>query len=279
MTTLTLTSIPGGVPCPSVAIVIGSIDVGVSTITLWRTVGKRQLQVRGFVGVSVAGGSFTGQDFEAPFDVVSTYQAQQFDSSGNFVSWSTPTTVTLAGPGGSIAWFHNPLDPSTAVQMIMGKDAGKSKVRPIDAQEFAVQGSSAPVTTFGVRGALKGVVLDCWALTGAQSDAFDQLFGLYDDQSTVPILCVRTPAAMRLPSPLFVLIPNPEEQPMSYILGNTYTGWLLTGDEVAAPATTIIVAVLAYADFTAFYADYAAFSAAYVDYQTAGVDYSIEGTA
>jgi hypothetical protein len=277
MTTISLDPQPAGTPGPFVSIIAESFPVGVAKVTVLRTVGGREFKVRGLVNVSAAG-TVSERDFEAPPDVVLSYRVQHFDVFGNFVSWSDPVTTTLAGDP-RYAWFHNPLDPSTSIKVRMLAGAAGSLARPIDAEVLRIQGRSVGVALFGARRGVTGVVLDCLTESAEDAAKFDALFGGYDDASTVPIVCVRAPIAMRLPPTLFALVDQPLQQPLNNPHGGEDTRWVLRGDEIAPPPEAIISTLLGYDDFTAFYADYAAFTAAYTDYREAQLDYSIAGTA
>lgn len=276
MTTLTLTIDPAGDPSPFIDVLAEDFPGGVETVTVWRTVAGRAFKVRGLVGVS-AGGTVTTRDFEAPFDVESSYRVEQFDSAGEFVSWSDPEVATLTGDGRT--WIHNPVDPATAVQVDMLSTAADELVRPIDSEVFRIRGRSAGVTLFGTRWGLTQVVLDCLTHSLLDAARFDALFGGYDDSETVPILCIRTPPAMLLPPTLFAVVAAPRQIAWDNTDPLETVKWGLVGDEVSPPAEAVVIALLGYDDFTAFYADYDAFEAAYTDYQEAQRDYSIAGTA
>lgn len=277
MTTVTLDPQPAGTPAPFVDILAESFGVGVATVTVWRGAEGRQFRVRGLVNVS-ASGTVSTRDFEAPFDVELSYRVQHFDALGNFMFWSTPVTTTLVGES-RYAWFHNPLDPSTSLRLLMLNGVAGSLVRPLDAEVLRIQGRSVGVTMFGARKGVQGVVLDCMTETLGDAHLFDSMFGGYDDTETVPILCIRATLEMRLPPTLFALVGAPQQLPFDATQGGETTRWGLQGDEVAPPAEAIITSLLGYDDFTAFYADYAAFTAAYTDYREAQRDYSIAGTA
>lgn len=276
-TSVILTSFPSGTPAPYVDVLVDTIDVGVSFVTVWRTVGTRAMRVRGLVNVS-SGSAVTTRDFEAPFGVTISYRVEQFDGSGNFVSFSASATTTLANPLPSRAWVHNPLDPSTAVEVTMLSTAVPDLRRRSDVDLFRIPGRSVGVVIAGTRRGVENIILDCAVESFAEADRFDALFGDYDSD-TIPILCVRTRPEMRLPPTLFAVVADPQQIPGNNRFGGEYTEWALNGDEVAPPTEAIIVALLDYADFTAFYATYAAFTAAYLDYTAATKDYSIAGTA
>jgi len=280
-TTVTLTTVDedslAGAPAPHIDVLVDSIDVGVSFVTVWRTVNGRALKVRGLVNVA-SSSAVTARDFEAPFGVECSYRVEQFDSGGLFVSYSAATTATLPSPTVGTMWVHNPLDPSTSVAVMVLSGAASEITRPSSAEVFRIPGRSVGVAITGTRHGVEGVVLDCMTETSVDGAKFDALFGAYDDD-TVPILCVRTRPEMLLPPTLFALVASPRAVPLDNRHGGTAISWLVNGDEVAPPAEAIIVALLDYADFTAFYATYAAFTAAYADYTDASRDYTIAGTA
>jgi len=278
--TTTLTAFPAGTPAPYVLVEIDDVPAAAATVTVWRSVGGRQWRVRGMIRIAADGAS--GLDFEAPFGVEMAYRVEHFDASGAFIGWSDPEVVTLTGLAGSHAWAHNPLDPTTSVQVTMMRDAARSLVRPIPVKKIQIPKRSVAVTLLGTRQGLSGVRLDCYSESLENADRFDALFGGYDD-STVAIVCFRADPAMRLPPTLFVTVAEPEQIPYTY-LGNDSVKWRLQGDEASPPAEALVVALLEYADFTAFYSeapygDYAAFTAAYADYTQASRDYSISGSA
>lgn len=277
MTTITLDPQSPGSTAPYIDILAESFDPGTDTVTVWRTAGGRSFRVRGLVGVSAAG-TVTIRDFEAGTGVESSYRVEQFDSAGDFIAWSDSEVAELPDTA-PYAWFHNPLDPSTAVKVRMLNGAAGVLAREVDAEQLRPIGRSVGVAYFGARRGLGRVVLDCIVETEADADAFDALFGGYDDVSTVPILCIRTPPAMRLPPTLFALIGIPEQIPLDFAGGGEATKWALLGDEIAPPPEAIVTSLLGYDDFTAFYSDYAAFTAAYPDYRDATRDYTIAGTA
>ncbi len=271
MTTITLTT--DSASTPFIDVLADGFPAEATTATLWRTAKGREFKVRGLVGVSTSG-AVTVRDYEAPFGVVSSYRAQQFDAAGNFLSWSSPVSITLPLPPVNTAWVHNPLDPSTSVRVTMLDSAAQTLSRPNDLEVLVVPGRSVGLTLSSTRRGLVGVVLDCYTATAADADLFEALFGDYDDD-TIPIICVRTRPEMRLPPTLFVAVGSPAQSPTK--VGGAL--WGVSGDEVSPPISGFITALLDYADFTAFYADYAAFTAAYTDYTEATRDYSIAGTA
>ncbi len=277
VTTLTLTPQPIGSPAPYVDVLASAITAGVSRVTVWRTVKGRQYKVRGLVNVS-AGGTVTTRDFEAPRDVLISYRVQHLDALGNFISWSDTATTTLPDVDG-YTWFHNPLDPTTSVRLRMLAPTPGALTKPLDAEILRVLGRSLGVGFFGARGGFSNINLTALTETIEDADRFDALFGGYDDVNTVPILCVRTPSAMRLPPTLFALVGKPEQVALQPWIRGEWSAWQMAGDEISPPPEAIITALLDYADFSAFYSGgYNVFKAAYLDYEQAMRDYTIAGT-
>lgn len=277
-TTVTLTAEPEGTPSPYVDVLVDDFDGGISTVTVWRTQEGRSFRVRGLVRVST-GGTVTIRDYEAPMGQEISYRAEQFDSGGDFVSWSATETVTLPEGLLETAYFHNPFDPSTAVQTVMHLDAADPIVRPADAEQYKPLGRSLPIIVSLPRRGVTAVKLNCSTSTTAAGTALDSMFGGYDD-STVPIVCVRTHPDLGLPGTLFAYVDRPTKRLFNARQGGEIVDWYLTGDEVSPPVEAVVTVLLDYADFTAFYTGgYNLFTAAYSDYQEATRDYSIAGTA
>lgn len=268
---------------PYVRVDVNTVPAAAVTLTGWRTVAGREMKVRGLVDVAADGASVL--DYEAARGVESSYRVQYFNSAGEFIGWSTPEVVTLPATGAVYdAWFHNPLDPSTSVKVELRGQGERSLRRPIDVETFRPANRSVGVAIFrGPRRGFEGLVLDCMTTSVEDETRFDALFGGYDD-ATVPIVCIRAAPQAKLPPVLFALIADPQMAPYDGADFDALMPWRLTGNEVAPPAAALVVALLSYADFTAFYTalgagDYAGFTAAYLDYTEASRDYSIAGAA
>lgn len=266
-----------GAPAPFVDILVDVDDAGVATATVWRTVRGRSTKVRGLVNVA-ATSAVTTRDFEAPFGVEVSYRVQQFDASGDFISYSTPATITPAMPEEGYGWIHNCLDPSSAVRVQFAGSAGARITRPLDSEVYRIPGRTVGVALSRGRRGVEQLAIDCITQTVEDAERFDALFGGYDDDTT-PILCVRSRPEMLFPQPLYALVSAPAYVPINNRIGREDARWLMNADEVAPPPSAIVAALLTYADFTAFYSTYVAFSAAYADYTEASRDYTIAGTA
>lgn len=268
-----LTLVPNWVasPAPFVDVLLEDIPAGVDTFRVRRTADRRTQLVRGMVDLPNLGGA-SKRDFEAPFGRPVTYQAEYF-TAGISTGFSAAVSTSLYGLTGSWAWFHDPLDPRTAVKVRLLRDAAGELTRGIDSSAFAVPGRSVGITMPGMRGGLQKVVLDCFTETREEAEKLDALFGAYDDENALAIICVRSLPETWLPGTLFAFVGAPTLRRVDSL--GKKAKWGLVGDETTAPAPAFITPLLTYADFTAFYDTYADFTAAYPDYLTASRDYSI----
>lgn len=257
-------------PAPSVEILVDDIPAGVDTFTVTRTAAGRTFRVRGLVGALAAGGA-SQRDYEAPFEVPLTYQAEWF-TAGLSVGFSDPTTITLPGLDAGRAWFHDPLTPDSSVCVQLLNGAAAEIVRSSESDSLSVPRRSVGFVLPGTRGGVSGVVLDSYTETREDSERFDALFGGYDSDS-LSIVCVRTLPETWLPPTLFAYVGSPAQRPLGTDGESVY--WALTGDETTPPAPAFITPLLTYADFTAFYDSYADFADSYGTYLDASRDYGI----
>jgi hypothetical protein len=267
-------------PAPRVDVFLQDAPTFLSSFTVWRTAEGRTFRVRGLVAISTASGIGTVQDYEAPFGILATYRAEFFDSTGASVGFTDDFSVTLnpLAMEAWSAWFHNAIDPASSVKVeLQGQDRQVLK-RPLDYEIFRVRGRSVGVAVFnGGRHGYEGLVLDCVTLTAADESRFDDLFGEYDDDETVPIICVRSMPGSRLPATLFAVVGSPAKDfPDGANLGERMW-WSLVGDETAPPPEAFVVALLSYADFSAFFSSYASFTSSYSSYTAATRDYTKAG--
>lgn len=261
---------PSGSPAPFVDIVVDDLPPGTERLTVWRTVKGRRFAVRGMYDVLAAGGA-AARDYEAPFGVQSSYQVEYLATGGMPIGFSDPATTILPNIESGWAWWHNPLDPSSAVKVRLLGTTAQEIVRETPGASLQIPGRSVGLTLPGTRSGVKGVVLDCVTLSREESDRFDALFGGYDDEGALSIVCVRTNPETWLPPTLFAFVGSPTLRPK----GADWAEWGITGDETTPPTPAVITPLLTYQDFTDFYPTYAAFTAAYPDYLTASRDYSI----
>ncbi|WP_382307274.1 hypothetical protein [Herbiconiux sp. UC225_62] len=273
MASIQAVAFPSGAPAPYVDLLItGPAPVGAATVTVSRTSEGRTFKVRGMVDLDV-NSELTRRDYEAPFDREMTYLAQYFDGGGNAVGYSEQASVRLPALTRGTAWWHNPLDPESAVRVMMGPNAASELTREIESELLRVRNRSVGVMIGGVRQGLTKIPLDCITLTPGESARFDALFGGYD-RIVTGVVCIRPSGVIPLPGVLFANVSAPTQQPYNRKQRvDPSSDWPLVGDEVAPPAPAIVRALLTYQDFEDFYSSYAEFEAAYPSYQEASRDY------
>lgn len=270
---------PSLVPIPHVEITIFALDPQTVTITVYRTVGRRTMPVRGQINVYAVGGRNV-VDWEAPFGVPLTYHAQQFDIDGNPLGYTIPFATQLDV---TETWVQNPFDPVHATPVTMAGGAAATLPRPTPTETYWAAGSGLSIAISGQRRGLVDVDVSFLTRTENEADRVRDMFGdPYDSPSTPPILVIRTGAGlnMRLPQPFYASIPEPIETPLDTSQGGSLTRWECSATEVRPPAPQLVAAVLTYEDFDVTYPDtYESEDAAYSTYLEADRDYSIAGSA
>jgi hypothetical protein len=258
-------------PCPRVLVSFTSLASGTQTINVYRTAEGRTFQVRGGVNLYAAGG-VSVMDFECPFGVPASYQAEQFNASGVSLGFTDQTSITLAVTD---TWVHQPLSPALAVTGKIMMDSANDFMRPSPGQTVWPEGAVAGRTISGQRQGLVQMPLHIKLGSAADSDEFASMFGGYTTNFP-PVLCIRTPAVLRIPRLLFASCLQAHE-----VIGgvNRLFTWQLTVDEVSPPAPGLILPLLRRMDIDAAYATRAAMDAAYATRRAMDSDYSLAGLA
>ena len=258
-------------PVPRVEVVSDETPVGVSEATVWRTAAGRTMPVRGAVRMPVAD-SFAVLDFEAPFNVDVTYQAEWFDG-GVSVGMSENVTTELLFWG---TVLQQPLDPSLrAVVEVQPGHTGRVLSRPFESSVAYVAGRGA-VHLGGGRRSLSG-----FRLVFATSDvdtygAVDSLFGSGSAQMPAIVL-VRTDLPWRVPMPLFAAVADPTAEGFDWTYDGDLTifDWSLT--EVVPPAPSVVVAPFSYDDLPVAYGTYDELEADNATYDSLARRYDLGG--
>jgi len=272
----TITTYLSDNPCPRAEVLFTTFAAGTVRVTGYRSTGLRKYRVRGVVNTPVAG-ALTRIDFEIPFGVAVSYWAEQFDASGLSLGETDKTTVTL---NCWETWVHNPLDPQGAVRVEMIQGAAQSVSRPVPGEVVRPLGRHVGVFVGGTRQGVTGVNMDCYTDSDEVAEKLAVMVGDYES-STVPVLCLRTGAGMkmRIPQPFFAAVPDPREEGVDLNRGGSSIVWRMTGDEVAPPAPGIFIPLLTNADINAFYLTNAALNAANATNLDVNRQYSLIGAA
>lgn len=273
---ITLDPLTDAAPSPRCIVTIDDMPPAVDQITLFRYQQGRTFKVRGSVLIGVDLG-YSTPDVEAPFQRAFEYRAQMFGAGGADLGFTVAAASYLDVTD---CWIHNPTDPEGALLIDITDSSGRSIVRPSDGQIVYPQNRQLGVLIAGPRRGITGTELYFESDTVAAADTFQAMLGSYaDDDPTVPILCIRTPPLLRLPSTLFAAVQNLSENAINAHMSGDLTGWSATVDEVSPPFPGLVVPLLTRDDIDIFFATRALMDAAYLRRIDIDRDYSKAGLA
>jgi hypothetical protein len=254
-----------------VLVVFSTLATGTQTLNVYRTAEGRQFKVRGGVNLFAVGGAAV-MDYECPFGIPASYQAEQFNSSGVSLGFTDAATVTLAV---TQTWIHQPLSPTLAVTGKITMDSANSFTRPIPGSTVWPEGATVGRVIGGQRQGLNQTQVNVKLASAADSDMFLSMFGGYSSNFPA-VLCIRTPPIIRMPRLLFAACLRPQE-----VIGgiNRLIVWQMVIDEVAPPAPGLLLPTLRRKDIDAAFATRGARAAAYATRLQRDSDYSKAGLA
>jgi hypothetical protein len=258
-------------PCPRVLVQFSELVAGTVRVTVRRTAAGRTFDVRGGINLYAVGG-VSILDLEAPFGIPVSYQAEQFDTNGLSLGFTTAQTVQLDVTD---TWVTQPLSPVLAVSPLVFLNSAATQSRPSPGATVWTEGATVGRFIGGQRTGLQQTTLTFRMRTSADADEFDSMFGGYTTDFP-SVLCIRTPPKVPLPPVLFAACPAPQR--VQYGVGALIT-YDLTVDEVAPPAPGLVIPILRRKDIDAAYATRAARAAAYTTRLARDSDYSLAGLA
>ena len=259
------------------SLVLVDLPVGTDRITLWRRCQGRALKVRGAVDRAFVE-SVNLLDFEAGFDVASTYEVECFGGGMPLGRVVVGATV-LAGPSEKYATLiQQPLDPSLNV-LVEESDVNVSSVeRSAPGGSVGVMGRSYPtVVSAGPRGGVTGAELQLVAKDRATADAVWATLGT-EDRPQLPIWLVRSRHPL-LPAVFFTDAYSLRESGVNLHVGGSQSVFSLVANEVAPPAPALVVSPLTYDDLDAVFASYTARDAAFASYNEMDAAWQYAGAA
>jgi hypothetical protein len=162
------------------------LDPSVATVTLFATADGVTRAVRTAINLGAAGG-FTAFDAEPPTGIQVTYQALQFDIDGVQIGYTASISAIISAGPPSLAWLSDPLDETSAIQVVMTDTAGLSAARPIPGTIYTI-GATAAVLS-GVQGPVQGVDMSFYT----QSAGDDELVRNLLKQSNGSVLLRTNP--------------------------------------------------------------------------------------
>jgi len=267
-------------PCPRVEVFFEELHPDTATVTVLRSAGGREYQVRGAVR-AVTAGTLSRIDFECPLNIPVTYRAEMFDDAGFSLGFTDPTLLgdVVAGlaPGESLApdddlppgawvvgtglisdstWLHNPLNPQGAVKVKALASTAQELSRPVPVEWSRPRGRRFAVGLAEPRQGLAGLQFDVFAPDLEIADKIQELIGDYSTTS-VPVICIRIglqDEPMRIPRPLFFGTEDIIERDINVRFRKGWTAQAMVGDEAEPPTPGLFIPLLTAADINAFYA-------------------------
>jgi hypothetical protein len=268
---VTLTPYLDANPAPRALVAITDTPPAAQTVNLYRTAEGRTMEVRGGVNLYSVGG-VTVMDFEPPFGVPATYQAEMFTTVGVSLGFTNPGTVTLAV---SDTWVHQPLSPTIAVKAHLMMDSANDMVRPAPGGVYWTEGATVGRIIGGQRTGLQGTAIHLRMGSAADVDKLSSMFGGYSSDFPA-VVCIRTPPTIRLPRVLFAGCLDPHE----VVAGNyALLTWQMVINEVSPPTPGLVLPTLRMKDIDFPYATMNAQDAAYATNLAQDSDYSLAGVA
>jgi hypothetical protein len=155
-----------------VTFVTADLDADVAAVTLYRTADGVISPVRTAINLGAVGG-FTAFDAEVPQGVPVTYQALQFDASGNQIGYTATVSVTIPAIEPIYAWLSDPLIEGSAIKVVMTDTAGMAPSRTIPGTVYTI-GSKAVVLA-GQQGPLAGLDMSFYTLSADDDAAVQSL--------------------------------------------------------------------------------------------------------
>ncbi|MFJ3029817.1 hypothetical protein ACIPEQ_13320 [Curtobacterium sp. NPDC087080] len=265
-----LTLIDDDVNGPRVQVLVPEGVPGTQSVTLSRTAGGRTMRVRGGVGLYAVGGA-SALDAEVPFGIPVTYQAEQFDATGQSLGFTDASPITVDE---ALTWVSQPLSPGSAMRVRVRVASTGSLTRPSPGEVVVPEGATVGRIISGQRSGLQGTLVLSVG-SPAAADAFDALWGGYG-QDFPAVVCIRTPPNVPLPPVLFWACLAPERQSSG---ANKAIRYVLPGTEVAPPSAGLVIPTLRRKDIDAAYPTRAARAAAYQSRIQRDTDYTKAGLA
>lgn len=267
----TLTQVIDNNPSPRVQILFSTVAGSAVTMNIYRTAEGRTFPVRGGVNLGCVGGA-NAVDNEVPFGVVTSYQAEMFDTSGNSLGFTDATTTTMAV---TQAWLSQPLSPTLAIPVKVFLTTSQSVGRVAPGSLTYPEGATVGTWIGGQRQGIQGLQLAFRVANTSDADEFQSMFGSYSADFPA-VLCLRTPPPARLPRTFFFSSSGPVETAQANFTFITYS---MTVNEAQPASPGLVIPLLRREDIDFAYSTRSARDAAYATRLALVTDYSKAGLA
>lgn len=239
----------------SVKLVFGTVAVGCVRADVFAGFNGTERVIRDG-GDRFAAGGFTVTDHEVPVGVTVTYRAEMFDAGGVSLGFTGGTDYVVFGEEGYIV-FSDPLVPELVVEVAGRQTFGESLARSRPMERYQV--GEATVFLSGQRGLLQNIDLSVVTDTLEQANLLARVLAS-------SFVLVRTTPRIRIPSLLYVAVPDVDEREQDVQFGGERIDWPLTGQEMTRTEIGVAVSSTPYQTYMDAFPTYADAMAAYGTY-------------
>lgn len=277
--TIVITALPAMNPVPGVSVSFAAADIpaGTTKVTVWREADGRTFKVRG--GVDRAFSASLGLlDLEAPFDTESAYELECWNGA-TFLSRILLGSVTLPWTGGdNELLIQQPLDPHLCLVVENLDGSWPAITRDSAGERVLTEGAHYPVLIgFGPRQAAKSVDLDVAVTSRAEAATLWATLGT-EERPQLPVWLIR-PHYGLLPRVFFCHVQTVAEVDIDTAMGNEWSRFKSTVDQIAPPAPALIVSPLSYTDLDVTYASYTTMDSAFASYNARDTAWNLAGAS
>lgn len=271
-----LTPMPGGVPVPSVQVVVSDVLPETVVVNLYRIADDRQMLVRGGIRKYAVGGA-TVIDWEAPFGVPVSYRAEMFaDAAATQSLGFTEAGTTVLEV--SETWLHQPLNPSVSATVLRLSKTATDISRETPGDLLYAEGAEVATWIGGTRRGISGVAFEVLTDTFEQASRLQAVFGRQGSTQSA-VVCIRTPPPMRIPRTFYAAVSEVHEEAVDVQNGGELVRFTFNATEARPPAPGLVAAVLRRMDIDFTYPTRAERAAAYLTRLDRDSDFSLAGVA
>lgn len=257
------------------------VPVGTDTVTLWRSCQGVRMKVR--QGVERSFGVMGWQDFEAGFDVPSTYELECFyqDEIWGLTPLGTiplgSVTLPWVGPENGVL-VQQPLDPTLSVVAVNLNGSWPAITRETVGGLALTQGARVPVFYGGgPRQGVKGAALDFGVESRADAGRLWDTLGS-PDRPQLQSWLIRAHQS-HLPRVFFCHVGALTETDIDLRDGGEWSRFQAVVDEIAPPAPGLLISPLSYDDLDVSFESYTDMDAEFATYSARDTAWSYAGAS
>jgi hypothetical protein len=252
MPTFTVTTNP-----PMVRVAYAGTDFVANThhITVYRVVDGVRTSVRSAIELYAVGGAVV-EDYEAPIGVTYAYIAEQFNDAGVSLGYSTSSSTSIPAEAPNVAWISDPLDPATAVRVVLSDNAGSVRSRPVPGTIHRV--GLRTVALVGQRGLLEDLPMDFYTESLADRDTLLATVG-----ATGGLVLIRSAPPVPIPRLLYCWAADPRPREFDLLGSDEGAVWENTVQEISPIEGGIVSSLTSWQIYIDAFPLWSDFNAAY----------------